>query len=95
MTAEQYQKEDGVMWHAQDGMGWWMVLMGVFWLLFLASVIYLFLTAFARGRGHDDGDALEIAKRRLARGEISTDQFQEIRRHVEGAARVEPSSTTP
>ena len=28
------------MWHTQDGMGWWMVLMGVFWLLFMASAIY-------------------------------------------------------
>jgi uncharacterized membrane protein len=76
-------------------MGWWMVLMGVFWLLFMASAIYLFLSAFTRGRGHDDGDALEIAKRRLARGEITTDQFQEIRRHVEGVVRVEPSSMKP
>ena len=83
------------MWHTQDGMGWWMVFMGVFWLLFLASVIYLFLSAFAPGGGHNDGDALEIAKRRLARGEITTDQFQEIRRHVEGVERVEPSSTKP
>ena len=83
------------MWHTQDGMGWGMVFMGVFWLLFLASVIYLFLSALARGGGHNDGDALEIAKRRLARGEITTDQFQEIRRHVEGVARVEPSSTKP
>lgn len=74
------------MWHTQDGMGWWMVLMGVFWLLFLASLIYLFISAFTHGRGHVDGDALEIAKRRLARGEISTDQFQEIRRHVEGVS---------
>ena len=83
------------MWHTQDGMGWWMVLMGVFWLLFMASVIYLFLSAFARGGGHDDGDALEIAKRRLARGEITTGQFQEIRRHLEGLVGVGPSGTKP
>ncbi len=83
------------MWHTQDGMGWWMVLMGVFWILFMASVIYLFLIAFNRGHAHDDGDALEIAKRRLARGEINAEQFQEIRRHVEGEARIEPSSTKP
>jgi putative membrane protein len=78
------------MWHTNDGMGWWMIFMGVFWILFWASLIYLFVTAVARGRRggrSDDGDAIEIAKRRLARGEITTDQFQEIRRHLQGDIR--------
>lgn len=76
------------MWHTNDGMGWWMVFMGIFWILFWASLIYLFVVAIVRpaqGRQHgEDADALEIAKRRLARGEISTAEFQEIRRHLEG-----------
>ena len=75
------------MWHAYDGMGWWMVFMGIFWILFWASLVYLIVAAIvrpARGRPDgDDGDALEIAKRRLARGEISTAEFQEIRQHLE------------
>ena len=29
-------------------MGWWMVLMGIFWLLFWASLIYLFVVAIVR-----------------------------------------------
>ncbi len=76
------------MWHAQDGMGWWMVFAGVFWMLFLVSVVYLFISASARGGREPagDGDALEIARRRLARGEISPDQFQEIRGHIQGSA---------
>lgn len=71
------------MWHAHDGMGWWMVFVGVFWILFWASLIYLFLSAFTRGGRRDGGDALEIAKQRLARGEINAEQFQEIRRHID------------
>jgi putative membrane protein len=76
------------MWHTNDGMGWWMVFMGVFWILFWASLIYLFVVAILRPsqgrRPGEDADALEIAKRRLARGEISPAEFQEIRRHLEG-----------
>jgi uncharacterized membrane protein len=72
-------------------MGWWMVFMGIFWILFWASLIYLFVIAIVRpaqGRRPDDGaDALEIARRRLARGEISTEQFQELRRHLDGDIR--------
>lgn len=75
------------MWHTHDGMGWWMILMGIFWILFWVSIIYLFVVALSRGgskveRG-DGLDALEIAQRRLARGELTPEQFQEIRRHLD------------
>jgi uncharacterized membrane protein len=82
------------MWHTQDGMGWWIVFMAGFWLLFMASMIYLFLPAFTRSRGHDEGDALAIAKRRLARGEITMDQFLEIRRHLEAEGVVRIGTST-
>lgn len=76
------------MWHTNDGMGWWMVFVGIFWVLFWASLIYLFVVAIVLpGRGRqsgEDADALDIAKRRLARGEISAAEFQEIRQHLEG-----------
>ena len=80
------------MWHTNDGMGWWMVFMGVFWVLFWGSLIFLAIAAISRSgggggsreRGGGDGvSAIEIARRRLARGEITPDQFQEIRRHLE------------
>ena len=68
------------MWHANDGMGWWMVFMGIFWILFWASLIYLIVVAIVRpDRGRQPGeDALDIVKRRLARGEVSVAEFQEI-----------------
>jgi len=80
------------MWHTNDGMGWWMVFMGVFWVLFWGSLIFLAIAAItrsgggsvsARGRDSDEVSAMEIARRRLARGEITPEQFQEIRRHLE------------
>jgi putative oligomerization/nucleic acid binding protein len=77
------------MWHTNDGMGWWMVFVAVFWVLFWASLVYVFMIAIVRpaqGRRPSEDDALEIAKRRLARGEISTAEFQDIRRHLEGNA---------
>ena len=32
------------MWHAHDGMGWWMLFGGVFWLIFLVTFVWLWLT---------------------------------------------------
>ena len=84
------------MWHTNDGMGWWMIFMGVFWVLFWGSLIFLAIAAISRGgwgsrdhdHGHDGGaSAIEIARRRLARGEITPDQFQEVRRHLESEIR--------
>ncbi len=79
------------MWHSNEGMGWWMIFMGVFWVLFWGSLIFLAIAGLSRWGGgggrrerEDDGvSAIEIARRRLARGEITPEQFQEIRRHLE------------
>lgn len=68
-------------------MGWWMVFGGVLWLFFWGSVIFLIFYAVTR-RGDHDGDheaepeAMEIARRRLARGEITPTEFQEIASHL-------------
>jgi len=73
-------------------MGWWMVFGGILWLLFWGSIIYLFIAAVIRPghehphQGEARSDAMEIARRRLAGGEITPDQFEEIRRHLEGRA---------
>jgi len=72
------------MWHTTDGMGWWMVFGMVIWILFWGSVIYLFFYAITqRGRAHDDSnEPLDVARRRLARGDISAAEFEEIARHL-------------
>ncbi len=72
------------MWHTNDGMGWWMVFAMAGWLLFWVSVIYLFFYAIThREHGHEaSGDPMDVARHRLAHGEITPEQFQEISRHL-------------
>jgi len=79
-----------MMWETNEGMGWWMVFGGILWILFWASLIYLFVTAIVRpgrhGEAGEQASAMELAKRRYARGEISAQEYEEIRRHLEGGA---------
>ncbi len=70
------------MWAAHEGMGWRMLFGGVFWILLIGAVVYLFASAFDRGRGSPQLGSetpLEIAKRRLAGGEISSEEYERIR----------------
>ena len=80
------------MWHANDGMGWWMVFGGVFWLLFLASMIYLFFSAATHREPRSDSanEPMDIARRRLASGDITPQQFEEIARHLRPPAEHSP-----
>ena len=74
------------MWGYHDGMGWWMVFGGFWSVLFLVAVVWLFVWTANRGAGPSQPpreDPLEIAKRRLARGEISNEEFEEIKRAIE------------
>ncbi len=82
------------MWHMGDGWGWWMVMgwvwMVVFWGLIIWG-IYALVTRLDRGErapGREPA-ALEILERRYARGELSHDEFEEMRQRLTG----EPSST--
>lgn len=70
------------MWGAHEGMGWWMLFGGVFWVLFIVSLVYLFTGAFDRSSGTPEPRSdtpLEVAKRRLAAGEISHEEFDQLR----------------
>ncbi|MCK6564461.1 MAG: SHOCT domain-containing protein [Dehalococcoidia bacterium] len=70
------------MWGAHEGMGWWMLFGGVFWVLFIVTLVYLFTSAFDRSSGTTETRSdtpLEIAKRRLAAGEISHEEFDRLR----------------
>ena len=80
------------MWHAHDRMGWWMAFGMAIWLLVWVSMIYLFFYALAhREHSHEGpGGPMDVAKHRLARGEITPDQFQEIARHLQPPAGQSP-----
>ena len=82
------------MWHTGDGMGWWMLWGGLMMVLFWGAIIALVVWAVqSLGRRDDAGTQpgatpparapLEIAKERYARGEISRDEFEQMKRDLE------------
>lgn len=75
------------MWHWHDGMGWWMV----FWMvLFWGVIVALVVWGIKRLTGRDGSgsstsekrDPLDIAKERYARGEISREEFEQIKKDL-------------
>ncbi len=76
------------MWHTHESMGWWMMFGGVMWLLLIALLVFAAITV-ARSSARDaspgnrsESDAVEIARRRYASGEISREEFDRIRRDL-------------
>jgi putative membrane protein len=71
------------MWHIGDGMAWWMLFGTLFELLVVVAgvvlVAHLLATPRADGIPRGSDDPLEIAKRRYASGDISRDQFDQLR----------------
>lgn len=75
------------MWHAHDGMGWWMLFGAAFWILFWASIVWLLVSVIRPQRGPvERDDALTIARRRYASGEITREEFERIRDDLAGTA---------
>lgn len=74
-----------MMWNGFEGMGWgWiglgMVHMLLFWVLVILGIVVLFRSL--GGRGNEDARALEILKARYAKGEITRDQFEQMKRDI-------------
>jgi len=80
------------MWHTNDGMGWWMVFGGIWMLIFWGAIIWLIVWGAIRlgggratGRDSRDGESpLEIARTRYARGDITREQFEQLRHDLGG-----------
>lgn len=53
------------------------VMMALFW-----GGVYLLVRGAARVGARDDGSAMEILKRRFARGELSPEEFENMRREM-------------
>ncbi len=73
---------DGHMWGWD--VGWWWLLMPMGMIIFWGSIIALIIWAIrqsSEGRG-GGGNAVEIARGRYARGEISREEFDQIRRDL-------------
>ena len=77
------------MWGFHDGMGWWMLFGGMgmmaFWAIFIGLVVWS-VSRVAGGRekrGEQSQSPIDIVERRLARGEISMDEFEDLKRALQ------------
>ncbi len=76
------------MWDGHDGMGWWMLFGSVWFVILWGLIIWAVVTVVSKFGGGQSSEGiredspLEIAKRRYARGEITKDQFDQIRRDL-------------
>ena len=82
------------MWHTGDGMGWWMLWGGLMMVLFWGGIIALIVWTVQSLSRREDGQGqpgaprrtpLDIARERYARGDISREEFEQIKRDLEGA----------
>lgn len=72
------------MWGEHDGMGWWMLFGSVWFIVFWGFVIWLFARVLGKpgSNGTREDTALEILKRRYARGEITKEEYEAMRRDI-------------
>lgn len=77
------------MWHSHDGMGWWMLFGGSMWVLFIILLVVALLAITGSKWGTDNQedskpgqDAMQIVRRRYAAGEISREEFDQIKRDL-------------
>lgn len=85
-SGDRYENHDGDEWAGQ----WHMMGMGGFWMFpffpMIVLIVVLYLV-FGRGHGHwsghDAGDsAIEILKIRYAKGKITKEEFEEIKKNL-------------
>jgi len=69
-----------MMWDSGQGMGWWMLMGSVWFVVFWGIVIWAVVRLTSRPER--DESALELAKRRYAAGQLSREEFDQIRRDI-------------
>ena len=72
-------------WDAGEGMGWWMLFGGLLTIAFWGAIIYVVVALIRRpGRTTPAGgeEPAEILKRRYARGELSREEYERMRRDL-------------
>lgn len=77
------------MWHMWDmptGMGWWMAFGGLWMVVFWGGLIALIVWGITKLAGRDGSaskrDPLDVAKERYARGEITREEFEQIKKEL-------------
>ena len=79
-----------MMWNGFEGMGWgWiglgMIHMILFWVLVILGIAVLVRALSGSGGTRTEGErpqAMEILKARYARGEITREQFEQMKRDI-------------
>ena len=78
------------MWQYNDGMGWLMIFGGFWMIVFWGLVIWFIIWGVKKlsereeseKRNRPGHDAVEIARQRYARGEITREQFEQIKKDL-------------
>jgi putative membrane protein len=76
-----------MMWGGPDGWGWgWIGLgifhMGLFWILVILGIVVLVKWLAGDGAARTEKRALDILKERYAKGELTREQFEQMKRDV-------------
>ena len=70
-------------WGNWGGMGWWWLLGAIFWIGVIVLIIWGVRELTRRGSSSSSGSsALDIARERYARGEISREEFETIKKNL-------------
>jgi len=74
------------MWHYPEGMGWWMAFGGAWMFLFWGGLIALLVWGISKLTGNREADPknnpVSIAKERYAKGEISREEFEQLKKDI-------------
>ena len=74
------------MWYMHEGMGWWMAFGGAWMIIFWGGLIALIIWGITKLSGRGDStpkrDSLDIAKERYAKGEISREEFEQLKKDL-------------
>jgi len=74
------------MWYMNDGLGWWMVFGGfwmiIFWGGLIALIVWGIRKLSGRGNSTPKQSPMDVAKARYAGGEISREEFEQIKKDL-------------
>jgi putative membrane protein len=78
------------MWCWSEGAGWWVIPGVIFILLFWGAIVTLVVWGIKKLTGREDSSKgptdnrtpLDIAKERYAKGEISQEEFEQIKKNL-------------
>jgi putative membrane protein len=76
-----------MMWSGMDGMGWGWIGLGVvhmvvFWVLVILGIVAITRWLAGGGAGHGPARGIDILKARYAKGEITKEQFEQMKRDI-------------